>query len=38
MSHESDLNEIREAAGLPPKKIYKTTRPEIEELKAAAGI
>jgi hypothetical protein len=38
VSHESDLNEIREAAGLPPKKIYKTTRPEIEELKAAAGI
>jgi hypothetical protein len=39
MSHESDLNDIRDAAGIPPKKIYKDkTSPEIEDLKAAAGI
>lgn len=38
-SHESELNDIRDAAGIPPKKIYKDKKsPEIENLKAAAGI
>ena len=35
---ESELNEWREAAGLAPKKIYKKIRPEIQDLKDAAGI
>ena len=37
VAHEADLNEIREAAGLPVKKLYDT-KPDLEELQRAAGI
>lgn len=36
-THESDLNEWREAAGLPVKKIF-ASRDDVEALQAAAGI
>jgi hypothetical protein len=36
-SRESELNDIRDAAGIPPKKIHKT-KPDMKELQAAAGI
>lgn len=36
-SRESDLNDIRDAAGIPPKKIHKT-KPDMRDLQAAAGI
>jgi hypothetical protein len=36
-STESDLNEMRVAAGLPLKKIHEVT-PELRALQAAAGI
>lgn len=36
-SRESDLNDMRDAAGIPPKKIHKT-KPDMKELQAAAGI
>jgi hypothetical protein len=36
-THEKDLNEWRQAAGLPVKQIYKTKR-DLKELQAAAGI
>jgi hypothetical protein len=36
-AHESDLNDIREAAGLPVKKIHET-KSDLKELQAAAGI
>lgn len=36
-THEADLNEWREAAGLPVKQIHKT-KPDLEELQRAAGI
>lgn len=35
--YESDLNEIREAAGLPTKKIFKVTN-DIRDLQNSAGI
>jgi hypothetical protein len=37
LTHEKELNEWREAAGLPVKKIYKT-KSDLEELQRAAGI
>jgi hypothetical protein len=37
VAHEKDLNEIREAAGLPTKKLY-AVKPDLEELQRAAGI
>ena len=36
-TQEKDLNEWRQAAGLPVKQIHKT-RPDLKELQAAAGI
>ncbi len=36
-THEQDLNEWREAAGLPTKKIYKT-KDDVQNLQDAAGI
>jgi hypothetical protein len=36
-SRDSELNDIRDAAGIPPKKIHKT-KPDMQELQAAAGI
>jgi hypothetical protein len=36
-THESDLNEMRVAAGLPVKKIYKPD-PELKSWQSAAGI
>lgn len=36
-SRESDLNDIRDAAGIPPKKIHKT-KADMKDLQAAAGI
>jgi hypothetical protein len=36
-AHEADLNEWREAAGLPVKKIHET-KSDIKELQRAAGI
>jgi len=37
MTQEKDLNAVREAAGLPVKKIYKT-KTDLIELQRAAGI
>ena len=34
---ESDLNDLRDAAGIPAKKIHKT-KPDMKDLQAAAGI
>jgi hypothetical protein len=34
---EKDLNEMRVAAGVPPKQIYERER-DIRQLQAAAGI
>jgi len=36
-AQDSDLNNIRDAAGIPAKKIHKT-KPDMKELQAAAGI
>jgi hypothetical protein len=36
-SLETDLNQVREAAGLPPKRIHDV-KPDIRELQDAAGI
>lgn len=36
-THEQDLNEWREAAGLPVKRIF-STRDDVEALQSAAGI
>lgn len=36
-AHEEDLNDLRDAAGIPAKKIHKT-KPDMKELQAAAGI
>lgn len=35
--HESDLNDVRDAAGIPPKKIHKT-KSDMRDLQDAAGI
>lgn len=36
-THESDLNDMRDAAGIPPKKIHKT-KSDMRDLQSAAGI
>ena len=36
-AHDSELNDLRDAAGIPPKKIHDT-KPDMKELQAAAGI
>jgi hypothetical protein len=36
-AHEDDLNEVRTAAGIEPKKVHKPT-PETLALQSAAGI
>ncbi len=36
-AHEEDLNDLRDAAGIPAKKIHKT-KSDMKELQAAAGI
>jgi len=36
-STDSDLNDLRDAAGIPPKKIHKT-KSDMRDLQAAAGI
>lgn len=36
-SIDGELNDIRDAAGIPPKKIHKT-KPDLRDLQSAAGI
>ena len=36
-THEGDLNDMRDAAGIPPKKIHKT-KSDMRDLQDAAGI
>ena len=36
--HSGDLNEMRVAAGLTPRPVHDTTRPDLRALKSAAGI
>lgn len=36
--HESDLNEVRIAAGVPVKPIYEKDSPEIRAMQSAAGL
>ena len=36
-THEGELNDMRDAAGIPPKKIHKT-KSDMRDLQAAAGI
>ena len=36
-THEDDLNDVRTAAGIPPKKVHEPT-PESQSLQSLAGI
>jgi hypothetical protein len=36
-AHDDDLNEVRKAAGIEPKKVHKPT-PETLAMQSAAGI